>query len=70
MDGEKKYLKDLEEIIQRGTDWDEMIYADRLKLVNICKAYRNNLDKYVRFVYTLADISEEQLLKEEEFRVK
>lgn len=70
MNGEKEYLKEIEEIIQRGTDWDEMIYADRLKLVNICKQYRDKLDKYVRFVYTLADIDEEKLLKEEEFRNK
>ena len=70
MDGEKRYLKELDGIIKRSTDWNEMVYADRLLLINICKAYRDNLDKYVKFVYTLATVDEEQLLKEEEYRVK
>lgn len=70
MENEKEYLKELDEIIKRGTDWDEMPYEDRLKLVRICKSYKFSLDKYVEFVYTLANVDEEELLKEEKYRTR
>lgn len=62
----------LDEIILRceNKSYKETSLEDKLYLTKLCRTYLLNLEKALAFVFELASISEEQLLKEEELKLK
>lgn len=68
---QKEMFKEIDEInLRSGGDWERMCFEDRKRLVDICRVYKKTLDRYVQFVYTLANVTDEQLINEEKLRLK
>jgi hypothetical protein len=66
---QEEMFKQIDEINLRSNgDWKKMCFEDRKALVKICKAYKESTQKYTDLIFTLAAVTEEQLIEEEKFR--